>query len=183
MKALPAGALAGVLLPLLVGAGARADWPTVRGDVARGGSVAAELRPPFRLAWVRHLAGERLGSAAEPVVADGRVFVATHQGNLYALDAATGQPLWRCRAHGAFLQAPACAGGLVVAGETGGGLHALDARTGEPRWTVFATPGGFDTSPAVADDAVFIGARSGEFFAVELTTGKVRWRTGVPAPV
>jgi hypothetical protein len=171
-----------VLLPLLVGAGARADWPTVRGDVARGGSVAAELRPPFRLAWVRHLAGERLGSAAEPVVADGRLFVATHQGNLYALDAATGQPLWRYRAHGAFLQAPACAGGLVVAAETGGGLHAVDARTGEPRWTVFATPGGFDTSPAVADGAVFIGSRSGEFLAVELASGKVRWRAALPAP-
>jgi hypothetical protein len=53
-------ALVAVVL-LLTGSAARADWPTVRGDVARSGLVREELRPPFRLAWVRHFEGERLG--------------------------------------------------------------------------------------------------------------------------
>ena len=104
-----------VVVVLLTGSVARADWPTVRGDVARSGLVREELRPPFRLAWVRHFEGERLGSAAEPVVAGGQVFIATHQGNLYALDAGSGRPLWRYHARGAFLHSPAFQDGLVVA--------------------------------------------------------------------
>jgi outer membrane protein assembly factor BamB len=169
------------LVLLLAAAGASADWPTVRGDAGRTGLLRADLRPPFRLAWVRHLEGERLGSAAEPVVAEGKVFVGTHQGNLYALDAGTGQPLWRFQARGAFLHSPAFDDGLVVAAGTGG-LDAVDAGTGEPRWTL-PTAGGFAASPLVADGTVLIGSRVGEFLAVELATGKLRWRVPLPAPV
>ena len=104
-----------VLILLLTGSTARADWPTVRGDVARSSLVRQKLHPPFRLAWVRHFEGERLGSAVEPIVAGGKVFVTTHQGNLYALDAASGRPLWRYHARGAFLHSPAFQDGLVVA--------------------------------------------------------------------
>ena len=80
---------------LLTRSTACADWPTVRGDVARSGLVREELRPPFRLAWVRHFQGERLGSAAEPIVAGGQVFIATHQGNLYATETYTGARVQR----------------------------------------------------------------------------------------
>jgi hypothetical protein len=172
-----------VAVLLLPGAAAGADWPTVRGDAARTGAARAEVRPPFRLAWVRHFTGERLGSAVEPVVAGGKVFVATHQGSLYALDAGTGQPLWRYPVRGAFLQAPACADGLVVAGATDGGLHAVDAATGNSRWIVPLGPGGFGASPTVAEGSIFLGARTREFLAVELATGKVRWRLTLPGPV
>ncbi|MBV9123922.1 MAG: PQQ-like beta-propeller repeat protein, partial [Planctomycetes bacterium] len=173
----------GVTVLLVAGSTTWASWTTVRGDVTRSGLVATEVRPPFRLAWVRHFEGERLGSATEPIVAAGKVFLTTHQGSLYALHAATGRPLWRYHAHGAFLQSPAFQDGLVLAGDTGGGLHAVEAATGRSRWTISAPPGGFAASPTVADKAVFVGTRTGEFLAVELATGQVRWRVALPAPV
>ena len=46
-------------------------------------------------------------------------FVATHAGNLYALDARSGDPRWRSGA-GAFLHSPACADGAVIAASSGG---------------------------------------------------------------
>ena len=86
-----------ILLLFLVPSLHAADWPTVRGNPARTGTTAGDLRPPFRLAWAVSFNGERFGSVVEPVVADGRVFVGTHQGSLYALDSVSGKPLWRAR--------------------------------------------------------------------------------------
>jgi len=47
--------------------------------------VASQLRPPFRLAWVRHFVNERIGTCVEPIVAEGKVFITTHNGSVYAL--------------------------------------------------------------------------------------------------
>src|SRR5690348_1434534 len=94
---------------------ARADWPMLRGNAQHTGFVRAELKPPYHLAWVREIEGERLGTAMEPIVARGKVLVATHAGNLYALDAQSGEAVWRFQANGAFLHSPATAEGIVVA--------------------------------------------------------------------
>lgn len=161
----------------------RADWPTLRGNPQRTGSLESHLSRPFRVVWVRHFVGERLGTAMEPIVGDGKLFVATHQGHVYALDAQTGNPLWRFQGHGPFLHAPAYQNGVVVAGCTDGTLYALDAATGRERWSVFVGRGGFAASPTLADAAVFIGSRSGEFLAVELDSGAVRWRARLDAPI
>src|SRR5437588_840792 len=91
---------------------ARADWPTVRGNVQRTGyvksNVLREREPSLRIAWVRHFEGERLGTAMEPIVGGGKVFIATHNGSVNALDAKTGEPLWRFETGGTpFLHSPA----------------------------------------------------------------------------
>src|SRR4029079_6387081 len=92
----------------------------------------------FRLAWARHFDEERLGTAMEPIVADNKVFIATHAGNLYALDAQTGDPQWRFAGTGAFLNSPACAGGVVIAASSEGYLYALEGSSGTLRWHFFA---------------------------------------------
>src|SRR2546428_2183284 len=84
------------------------DWPQLRGGAEHSGYVQGALPEgrPTR-AWVRHFAGERLGSAMEPIVGEGRVYVATHHGSVYALNAETGEPVWRLVTTGAFLHSPA----------------------------------------------------------------------------
>lgn len=161
----------------------RADWPTLHGNVRREGFLEAELKPPFRLAWARSFAGERLGTAMEPMVAGGRVFVATHSGKVYALDAGTGHCRWGFGAHGAFLQSPACADGFVVAAGTDGNVYALDATTGRAMWTAFCGPGGFAASPAISGGTVYIGTRSGDFLALGLRTGRVIWKRTLGIPI
>lgn len=160
---------------------ARADWPALHGNAQHTGFVPAELRAPFRLAWVVEFDGERLGTAMEPIVADGRVFVATHAGNLYALQATTGEPLWRFAVEMPFLQSPAVADGVVVAASAGGGLVALDAATGVARWRVALDS--FAASPTIADGRVFIGSRNGRFFSVALADGAVQWQADLGAAV
>lgn len=162
---------------------ARADWPTLRGNPQRTGFVQAELPRPFRLAWALDIDQERLGTAMEPIVADGRLFVATHCGNLYAIQAESGEPLWRFAAHGPFLQSPAVAGELVVAASADGMLWGLEAATGMRVWQWFGGHAGFSASPTIAGPLVLIGTRGGDFVAVSLATGKLVWRQAWKVPI
>src|SRR5689334_22897566 len=109
---------------------ASADWPMLRGQPEHSGLVAGQLRPPYRLAWVREIDNERLGTAVEPIVAEGKLFVGTHAGSLYALRADSGESQWCFKTDGAFLHSPACADGLVVAASTDGNLYAININSG-----------------------------------------------------
>jgi hypothetical protein len=188
----PSAALAAIL----AAASAEAqDWPTLRGSADRGGRVeeAPPAGKPLRI-WVRHFAGERMGSGMEPIVAESKVFVATHSGNLYALEAETGKPLWRFEGAGAFLHSPAygrvsvvedgkaVAKGRVVAASANGLVHAVDALEGGSIWTVKGDRG-FAASPAIADGVVYVGSRGGEFLAIDLASGRPAWRADLGAPV
>jgi hypothetical protein len=143
----------------------------------------SQIKPPFRLSWARYFLNERIGTYVEPVVADGKVFIATHNGSVYALDAETGQPLWRFRSHGAFLHSPAYSEGLLIAASTDGRLYALDSETGKLCWFIFLDQGGFSASPAIDEELVFIGSRTGKFVAVELKAGEIRWQREFGIPI
>ena len=162
---------------------AHADWPMLHGNARHDGFVSAEINAPFQLAWARHFAGERLGTAMEPIVANGKVFVATHSGNVHALDAESGDWRWGFEAHGPFLHSPTFSDGLVIAGSADGNLYALDATSGKLKWSCHAAHGGFAASPVVSDGRVFIGARAGDFLAVNLKSGKPLWRQPLSVPI
>ncbi|MCY2994338.1 MAG: PQQ-binding-like beta-propeller repeat protein [Planctomycetota bacterium] len=162
---------------------ARGDWPMLRGNAQHTGFVRADLQRPFRLAWVREIERERLGTVMEPIVADGRLFLATHSGNVYALDAESGKPLWRFTSHGPFLHSPAVAGGLLLAASTDGNLYAVEAGTGKLVWQWFGGDGGFSASPTVADQTVYLGTRAGDFAAIQLATGQLAWRQMLNVPL
>src|SRR5262245_23423093 len=97
------------------------DWPTVRGNAERTGSIETPWPAgrPARI-WVRHFANERLGSAMEPIVANGLVFVATHSGNVYALKAETGAPVWKYAVGSPILHSPCYAAGKLIVVSTEG---------------------------------------------------------------
>jgi polyvinyl alcohol dehydrogenase (cytochrome) len=69
------------------------DWPTYHHDNARTG-MAGDLPPvgTLRRAWQARLDGAVYG---QPLVVAGRVFAATENDTVYALDAATGAVRWR----------------------------------------------------------------------------------------
>ena len=166
---------------------APADWPQLRGNAQRTALTSEALPLSLHLQWTVAFAGERIGTAVEPIVTGGRVFVATHAGHLYALDLTTGAPLWRFAAPGPLLHAPAVENNRVIlaAAGAGAGVYALDATNGRLVWTAAAeaSGNGFAAAPLVARGHVFIGSRDGHFYCLDLATGAVRWRAKLPAPV
>lgn len=147
--------------------------------VSCGGARPAPRPPLFPLApsW-KTLVGDFV---APPLAADAsRVFVATRDGVVRALDGATGAVLWK--AEGLSGRLSAQAGALLVRGE-GGRLTSLQPRLGTVRWTLETGVAG--SLPAVLDTDRALVAGKG-LASVDLASGRVLWTDasgpGVTAP-
>jgi len=109
------------------------------------------------------------------------VLVATTDGNVHCLDAATGRPRWKETLQGSIEASPAVTGGpdpLVLIGTRYGTFHALHARTGDEAWRYRAGQW-VDSSAAVATvggrDVAFFGSHAQALCAVEAGTGRPLW--------
>ena len=155
-----------------------------------------QLRP----AWVFSTGETRVHEAA-PLINNGVMFVSTPQNQVLAIDAKSGNLLWRYRRpRPAGAQVPhdtsrgvALFGDKVFFAAGEAVLVALDAKTGKEVWTsiVADNKSGYYISlaPLVAGGKVMVGASGGEFgirgfvAAFDPDTGKEQWRFyTIPAP-
>lgn len=120
---------------------------------------------------------------SSPVVADGRVYFGSGDGNIYAVDAASGRLSWSFQTGNVVHATPAVVDGVVYVGSWDRNLYALDATTGARRWvfetgqdTVIYNQVGIVSSAAVANGTVYFGARDGHFYAVDAASGVLRWK-------
>jgi len=114
------------------------DWPTYRGNMARGGFVKTTV-PATNLknAWQTSLGG-RLSA---PVIAGGKVFVAAvDRHEVIALDASNGQQLWSFTAGGRVDSPPTIWQGRVLFGSADGYVYCLRASDGALAWRYRAAP-------------------------------------------
>jgi len=166
-----------------------------RGGPSHLGVYDAQAPKQLSLKWSFSTNGAIVSS---PTVADGSVYVGSADGNLYAVEAATGKLRWKFDAHGDVNSSPAVADGIVYVVSLDGNLYAVDTATGKQRWS-FATQGEhrfttagilgahpsteimpdpwdfFLSSPTVADGAVYFGSGDGNLYAVDAKTGLLRW--------
>jgi outer membrane protein assembly factor BamB len=105
------------------------------------------------------------------VAAQGRVYVGSRDGFLYALDAASGQPTWRYDAQGSWVVGtPAVDGDSVYVGTPDTGLLlALDKRTGRERYR-FETKVWTFASPLRVADVVVAASMKGGLHALDAAT-------------
>jgi len=181
------------------------DWTMIRRTYDGWGySPLTQITPEnvqrLQPAWI-FATGVNSGHEAAPLVNNGVMFVATPASQVLAIDASTGNLLWRYRR-----QLPA---GAIVPHQTSRGvalygdkvffaagdatLVAIDAKTGKEVWTksVADNQTGYymTLAPLVAGGTVMVGASGGElgirgFVAgFQADTGEELWRTyTVPAP-
>lgn len=111
--------------------------------------------------------------AAAPVVAGGRVVVASLSGRVAALDA-EGKPAWTFDARERVYGSPMVVGDLVVVGVDRGTVLGLSASSGRVRFRA-AVDGDADTGPAPLPDGGFVLAagRAAHAFRVD---GTPRWK-------
>lgn len=154
---------------------------TIEGEVAmyRGGPLHnGQLPgpPPVsnpHLAWRFDTGGEVYSS---PAIADGVIYIASKSGFLYAIEASSGNEVWRVAVSDYVTRSsPAVVDGTVYIGG-GFAFLAIDARTGEERWRVPVQYSG-QATPTVADGIVVVSSQEGYVFGIDADTGEVLWRS------
>ena len=142
---------------------AAADWPTYRGDNARGGASTETVQLPLTPRWIASAPGApqlswsgedgrvieghnmrhraRFDDAIHPVVVGKQVFFGSsvdHQ--LHCVDLSSGTELWTFFSGGPIRLAPTVDGGRVYFGSDDGCAYCLDAADGRLVWKLRAGP-------------------------------------------
>lgn len=121
--------------------------------------------------------------AGGPVAGLKKVFVGTENGDIFALDAETGELIWQAKIKGEVISKPAIDSGILVVNSASGILKAFNANTGEELWQVerdvpALTLRGIST-PVIASGGVIVGSGKGELGVYILEKGQAGWVTEV----
>ena len=110
---------------------------------------------------------------SSPVVANGAVYFGSGDGNLYALDASSGELRWKFKTGDVVHASPAFADGVLFFGSWDSYFYAVDAKTGKEKWRFNNELSWVITSPAVAQGKVFFATSDSSLYhVVEAATGK-----------
>ena len=85
--------------------------------------IYPENVPGLRKDWTYTTGG---AVESSPVVAGGIVYVGSHDHNLYAFDARTGQKLWSYTTGNMIISSPTVVGGIVYVGSNDHNLYAFN---------------------------------------------------------
>ena len=168
-----------------------------RADAAHSGTYSGPAPRQFhRLKW-KFPTGDRVISS--PVFKDNVIYFGGDDGNIYAVDAASGHQIWKRTTNGPVPASPAIDDGTLYIGSYDGKFYALDAKTGAVKWK-FATEGErrfeakglhglqpknqtiadpfdvFLSSPVVANGIVYFGSGDGNVYALDAAAGDLRWK-------
>jgi len=149
-----------------------ADVTVTGGELALVGVgfslLALEVTNAGTQAWAAQTGGAVVASPA--VAPDGTIYVASGDGNVYAVGATTHAIAWKYP-----LGAPgsvAYFGGTVIAAAPGAGLAAIDAASGIARWTQ-PTATGNGIGPVASDGTVYV--QFGSTLKAFDAAGDLRW--------
>jgi outer membrane protein assembly factor BamB len=179
LRLVPTSVLRVLALAMLVpatAAGAQdaaSGWPMTGGDAAHRGTVEGPV-PPYRVAWEAPFPG---GLAAGPVVAGG-VVIGMGRDRIAALDARTGEELWKAQRSPGRAGSPAVTGDLVIHASGTESQTAVIARAledGSERWRAF-TGSAVRAGLVTRGGTVYAGTAEGLVMALGARDGEEVWR-------
>ncbi len=150
-----------------------------KGKTREGGAnIFERVTNPFNFSDGGGKDDESVGGGV--AAADGKIFVTSGLGVIEALDAQSGNSVWRKRLSTPMHSAPTISNGRLFAISDDNELFAVNSATGDVIWTyqgivesarMLTSP-----SPAVADDVVIAPFASGELVALRVQNGGVLWQ-------
>jgi outer membrane protein assembly factor BamB len=155
-------------------------WPMWRHDPAH--SATGQSGPAnLTSRWNFTTGGAVISS---PSVADGRVYVGSHDKNIYCLNARTGSLIWKFNTSERIKSSPAIVDGKVYVGPDDGYVYCLDADDGSLIWSTYA--GGYiqvnfaaapalRSSPTVVGGKVYVGSLDTNVYCLDADDGNVDW--------
>ncbi|MEI9905688.1 MAG: PQQ-binding-like beta-propeller repeat protein [Asticcacaulis sp.] len=137
------------------------------------------------MSWTYQAIAEpaRLLKTSSPIVSGNMVYAPFSSGELVALNATTGDPVWeQVLAQSSRTNAlseirdisgrPVLANGIVFAASHSGMFEAMNATTGDPKWQIETDS---INTPWVSGDVVFLVSLQGELMAASRESGQIYW--------
>ncbi|MEX0736302.1 MAG: PQQ-binding-like beta-propeller repeat protein [Bacteroidota bacterium] len=179
----------GIILTIALGNPSTAQSWMFRGDLRHTGNFQSKAIENIReVRWAFPTDGPVRSS---PAIVIGTVFVGSGDGNLYALDLASGKKKWAFDAGSAIHSSPAVTNesvffttrnGALVALRTGNGTQLWKFQMGADlpnRWAYDY----YQSSPAVVNGSVLVGGGDGNLYSIDVKTGEEQWRFRAPARI
>lgn len=162
---------------LLGGCGWFKGNSTKRENIAQPKALV-ELVPTLSVkeAWSRSIGkgADRSGIRVTPALRDGKLYTAGVDGEVTAIDAASGKVIWNRDIKLKLAGGPGVGDGMLVVGGMDGDLVALDAGSGSERWRTRVRAEVVAT-PAIDGNVVYVRTNDGRVYAFDANDGKQRW--------
>ena len=143
-----------------------------RGNVEATGVAAGGLPVKLELLWTFSAAEGGFESTA--AIVGGVVYIGSTDGNLYAIDLATGKKRWQFSTPLGFTASAAVQGGRVYIGDSDGTFYCIDAATGRKFWD-YKTDGEIDSSANFHAGHVLFGSQDSFLYCLD-AAGKLVWK-------
>jgi eukaryotic-like serine/threonine-protein kinase len=102
-----------------------------------------------------------------------RLFIGSTDGSMYALDALSGNLIWKFATGGIIINSPTVLGKLVIFGSADRNLYAVNAITGILEWKFYTgnefTGGLIKAAPAVNNGVIYFSCENGKLYALDST--------------
>lgn len=112
---------------------------------------------------------------SSPLVTRGVVFFGAYDTHLYALNAKSGDFLWKAPTRAGICSSPCLADDLVVVGSEDNYVYAFDARRGTQEWS-YRTGMPVRSSPRWHKENICVGSDDQHIYCFNATTGQVIWK-------
>lgn len=104
---------------------------------------------------------------SSPVFHEGILYVGSGNGELHAINAGTGKPVWKSPTSQFISESPTVVDGMVFVGSAGFKFFAFDAESGE-KIAEYNTSGTITNAPEVAGDMIFVENGDGRIYALRM---------------
>lgn len=108
-------------------------------------------------------------------VSQGKVFVGSSDGKLYALEGDSLKELWKFATEDKIWSTPAVSGDSVYVGSFDKKLYARRVSDGGRRWE-FETSGAIAATPLVNNGVVYAGSFDRYLYAIDAASGNLKWK-------
>ena len=121
--------------------------------------------------------------AGGPITGNDKVYIGSENGEIFALDASSGELVWQAKVKGEVLAAPAFDSNVLVVNTASGVMQAFNGDNGEELWSVEQDVPPLSlrgiSAPVITGGGVVVGSASGTVGVYLLDKGQVGWVTEV----
>jgi outer membrane protein assembly factor BamB len=148
-------------------------WPMVHHDPTHSGYSTSTAPNTNQTQWI-YTTGN-MADFSPPAVADGKVYIGSFDNNVYCLNSANGDLVWKCTTDNYVSSCPAVADGKVYFGAFDNNVYCLDASNGNITWK-YTTGGDVDSSPAISGGRIYVGSWDHNVYCLDAANGDLIWK-------